>query len=132
MLLNVVEMFEQNTDWPIVEPAHMELTEPSIAAAYHRCVERGAQFIIVNPYFLLPGKHWDADIPALTAVAATAHPGTHYLVTAPLGIHAAMATVINDRIGHCMSHVAGEAEECEMCRGTSKCQLRSATESASA
>ena len=44
--------------YPIVEPAHMELAEPTIAAAYARCVERGAERIVVVPYFLGPGKHW--------------------------------------------------------------------------
>ena len=38
---------------PIVEPAHMELAEPSIATAFARCVERGATTVVVFPYFLL-------------------------------------------------------------------------------
>ena len=124
MLLDVVEMFRRNSDWSIVEPAHMELAEPSIAAAFDRCVERGAKTVIVHPYFLLPGKHWSQDIPALTEEAAAKHPGVHWLVTAPLGIHDMMAAVMNDRIGHCLSHVEGNAEECPMCAGTGKCQLR--------
>ena len=60
--------------YEIVEPAHMELAEPSIATAYDRCVKRGAQRIVVCPFFLGPGKHWTQDIPRLTAEAAHAHP----------------------------------------------------------
>jgi sirohydrochlorin ferrochelatase len=119
-------MFRDHSDWPIIEPAHMELAEPTIAAAYRRCVERGATTIVVHPYFLLPGKHWHTDIPALTAAAAAAHPGTRFIVTAPLGLHAGMATVMNARIGHCLSHAAGNADECDVCRGTGRCRLRSA------
>src|SRR4051812_40399269 len=44
--------------YDIVEPAHMELAEPSIASAYARCVERGATKVVVTPFFLGPGKHW--------------------------------------------------------------------------
>ena len=32
----------------IVEPAHMELAEPSIATAYAACVQRGATRIVVG------------------------------------------------------------------------------------
>src|SRR5215213_11302945 len=67
------ERFRQTYD--IVEPAHMELAEPSIAAAYAKCVERGATRIIVCPFFLGPGKHWTGDIPRLTAEAASKFPG---------------------------------------------------------
>ena len=45
----------------------MEIAEPSIASAYATCVRRGANHIIVCPYFLGPGKHWTSDIPNLTA-----------------------------------------------------------------
>src|SRR5215218_5599894 len=72
------ERFRQTYD--IVEPAHMELAEPSIAAAYANCVERGATRIVVCPFFLGPGKHWTSDIPRLTAEAAAAFPQTEYHV----------------------------------------------------
>lgn len=31
--------------------------------------------------------------------------------------------VVNDRIKHCVSHVAGDADECAVCVGTGKCRL---------
>ena len=42
MLLDVVRSFTDATRMPIVEPAHMELAEPSIATAFARCVESGS------------------------------------------------------------------------------------------
>src|SRR3954471_4430011 len=69
--------------YDIVEPAHMEIAEPSIATAYGKCVERGATRIVVTPFFLGPGKHWTTDIPQLAADAARSHPGTTYHVTMP-------------------------------------------------
>ena len=41
LLLDVVRDFAANSGYEIVEPAHMELAEPSIATAFARCVERG-------------------------------------------------------------------------------------------
>jgi sirohydrochlorin ferrochelatase len=124
LLLDVVRDFAANSGYGIVEPAHMELAEPSIATAFARCVERGAQSVIVFPYFLLPGRHWNEDIPRLTAAAATRYPGVCYLVTAPFGMHPLMAVVMQQRIAHCLSHTRGEADACELCAGTDRCQLR--------
>ena len=130
MLETFVEMFRRSRRYAIVEPAHMELAEPSIATAFARCVARGATRVVVAPYFLAPGKHWNKDIPALTTEAARAHPGVSYMVTAPIGLHPLMCDLIGSRIDHCLSHVAGQAAECEVCRGTGRCQLKSETAAA--
>ena len=75
MLERVATLFAERFRgrYEIVEPAHMELAEPSIASAYARCVERGATRVVVCPFFLGPGKHWTQDIPSLTAQAAAIH-----------------------------------------------------------
>ena len=124
MLLDVVRNFAESSGHSIVEPAHMELTEPSIATAFTRCVEQGATTVVVFPYFLLPGRHWNEDIPRLAAAAASNHPGVRYLVTAPFAMHPLMARVINERIAHCLAHTQGDADACELCAGTDRCQLR--------
>jgi sirohydrochlorin ferrochelatase len=119
----LVAMVADVVPYDIVEPAHMELAEPSIADAFARCVAAGAERVIISPYFLLPGRHWSSDIPALAAAAAAAHPGVSYLVTAPLGLHPLMAQVVAARVAHCVEHVQGRADECEVCAGTGRCAL---------
>ncbi|MGI9539514.1 MAG: CbiX/SirB N-terminal domain-containing protein [Miltoncostaeaceae bacterium] len=126
MLLSMAAMVREVVPWGIVEPAHMELAEPSIATAFGRCVERGAQLVVVSPYFLLPGRHWSQDIPALAAEAAEQHPETRYLVSSPLGLHPLMADVVRSRVEHCLAHATGNAEECESCSGTGRCELLAA------
>ncbi|KAK1383839.1 Cobalamin (Vitamin B12) biosynthesis CbiX [Heracleum sosnowskyi] len=123
MLNEFVIMFRDKTGYPIVEPAHMELAEPSIKDAFASCVQQGVNRVIVSPFFLFPGRHWHQDIPSLTAEAAKEHPGVSYMITAPLGLHELLVDVVNDRIQHCLSHVAGDANECSVCAGTGKCQL---------
>ncbi|KAF1859823.1 hypothetical protein Lal_00028005 [Lupinus albus] len=118
-----VDMFKHKTGYDIVEPAHMELAEPSIADAFQSCVQQGAHRIIVTPFFLLPGRHWTQDIPSLSAEAAKEHPGVSYIVTAPLGLHELLVDVMDDRIKHCLKHVAGDVDECSVCAGTGKCRL---------
>jgi sirohydrochlorin ferrochelatase len=98
----------------IVEPAHMELAEPSIATAYARCVERGANRVIVAPFFLGPGKHWTQDIPRLTAEAAAKFPHTTYHVTPTLGIDELILELLNKRVQGCVSN----DYRCDQCAGT--------------
>lgn len=127
MLLDVVREFQSSSGFAIVEPAHMELAEPSIEAAFARCVERGATKIVVFPYFLFPGRHWHDDIPRLAAAAARKYPRVRYLVTAPFGLHPLMSEIMRQRIEHCLAHTQGSVDECELCAGTDRCQLRDST-----
>ena len=99
LLVEIVDAYRGHSDWAIVEPAHMELAEPSIAAAFGRCAEQGAELVIVMPYFLGPGRHSSQDIPRLTAAAARTFAGLQYVVTAPLGLHELILQVIDERIG---------------------------------
>jgi len=122
MLLEVVALYRKRSRFAIVEPAHMELAEPSIATAFARCVAQGARRVVVMPYFLGPGKHWDQDIPRLSAAAAAAHRGVSYLVTAPIGLHPLMAQLIEARIGECIACASGQAAECDVCAGTGRCR----------
>ncbi len=124
MLEQFVAQFAMASRYSIIEPAHMELAEPSIATAFDRCVERGAERIIVTPYFLLPGKHWQEDIPNLAAAAAAKHPGVAYLVAAPIGLHPMMKQVIESRVEHCLEHAGGSGPECETCMGKALCVFR--------
>uniref|UniRef100_A0A1D1XW21 Sirohydrochlorin ferrochelatase n=1 Tax=Anthurium amnicola TaxID=1678845 RepID=A0A1D1XW21_9ARAE len=121
MLNEFVEMFRNRTGYRIVEPAHMELAEPSIGDAFRSCVEQGATRVIVSPFFLFPGRHWNQDIPSLTAEAAKEHPDVSYIVTAPLGLHELLVDLMNERINHCLHRAAGKADECTVCAGTNKC-----------
>ena len=123
MLEEFVVRFAAVTPYEIVEPAHMELAEPSIATAFGRCVERGARRVVVMPYVLSPGRHWDRDIPELTRDAARRHPGVAHLVASPIGLHPLMIGVIEARLEHCLAHAAGRVSECESCAGTERCRF---------
>lgn len=118
MLERVAEAFGDRfrASYDIVEPAHMELAEPSIATAYGRCVARGATRVVVCPFFLGPGKHWTQDIPSLTAAAAAKYPMTKYHVTQTLGLDDLMLELLNKRVGHCVEN----AFVCDVCKGTNR------------
>ena len=117
MLVDVAMMFKRVSGMGIVEPAHMEIAEPSIAAAYDRCVKRGATRVIVCPFFLGPGKHWTSDIPRLAAEAAQQHAHTTYHVTHPLGIDDLILDLLEKRVRFCVEH----EYVCDSCRETIRC-----------
>jgi sirohydrochlorin ferrochelatase len=113
MLLDVAAMFKRVSGAKIVEPAHMELADPTIEQAFDRCVAQGAEMVVVHPYFLSPGRHSTADIPRMTAEAAAKHPGVRFHVTQPLGLDEKIAALMMERIDHCLSHNYA----CDACQG---------------
>lgn len=97
VLGKVARLLRKRVPGRIVEIAHMELAAPSIDAGVARCARRGADAVIVHPFFLAPGLHARCDVPRLAREAARAH-GLRVRVTRPLGVHAALIDVILDRI----------------------------------
>jgi sirohydrochlorin ferrochelatase len=116
MLEEVARLFAERfkQTYGIVEPAHMELAEPTIGTAYAKCVKRGAQRVIVCPFFLGPGKHWTQDIPRLAAEAAQKFPGTRYHVAQTLGIDDLILELLHKRASWCVEHDLA----CDICKGT--------------
>lgn len=83
----------------VVRPAHMELSEPSIASGFASCVEAGANEVIVFPYMLSPGRHSTADIPRMVAQVALSHPGVTFTVTPAFGVHEKLGEIVLGRAG---------------------------------
>ncbi|MEC9381893.1 MAG: CbiX/SirB N-terminal domain-containing protein [Thermodesulfobacteriota bacterium] len=118
MLEEITMLFHQkfSVKYDIVEPAHMELAEPSISTAYGRCVEKGADFIVICPFFLGPGKHWNQDIPSLAKEASLNFPDTNYHVAKPLGVDDLLLELLEKRLNDC-----AESEfSCDSCEGTQR------------
>lgn len=136
MLHAAAAAFAAQSQYVIVEPAHMELAEPTIANAFQRCVERGAKQVIVFPYFLSPGRHWTEDIPALVEEAAKPFANVRWLVTAPFGLHPGMLSIINDRIRMCQDAAMSNSKEsvsttCDVCGDGRSCQFRTSSQESS-
>jgi sirohydrochlorin ferrochelatase len=125
LLLQVAALFKQSFAWQIVEPAHMELAEPSMATAFDRVVEQGARLVVVHPYFLAPGRHWREDIPQLAAAAAARHAGVQHLVTAPLGMHPLLQQVMQQRVLLCLRRTLAGGDPCDVCAAETGCRLQS-------
>jgi sirohydrochlorin ferrochelatase len=91
---------------------------PTIADAFDACVSDGATTVVVSPYFLSPGRHWQEDLPQLTAAAAAKHPGVRYFVSAPLGLHPLVIQVLDNRLETCLAHATRGGPACDVCSQT--------------
>ncbi len=83
----------------LVRFAHMELCEPSLPAVLDECVSAGANFIMIQPLFLAPGKHAARDIPELVANARRRHPSVRFELGCVIGADPLLAEIVAARCG---------------------------------
>lgn len=80
-------------DWR-VRTAHLEICPPDIAEAIDRCVNEGAREIVIQPFFLLPGRHTREDIPAIARAAREKHENCTIRVGAAIGEDEQMVEIL--------------------------------------
>ncbi|BCJ85762.1 sirohydrochlorin chelatase [Effusibacillus dendaii] len=97
-LQQVADWLAQANPSFMVQPAYLELAEPDIPTAIDRCAERGAERLVIVPFFLLAGSHVKEDIPRIASEAQDRYPAIPIKVAAPLGYHSALADIVADRI----------------------------------
>lgn len=93
----IAALVAEMTGLEIVEVCFRE-HPPPIQDGIDRCVARGAQRLLLYPYFLFAGSHVQADLPAEIAMAARRHPGLPILLSQPLGVHRKLAEVVCQRL----------------------------------
>ena len=81
----------------MVEPSFLEGGQPDLAGAVGVCRARGAERIVVLPYFLTLGLHLQRDLPRLVDSARAASPGVVIEVAQPLDGHPGLIEALKDR-----------------------------------
>lgn len=67
-----------------IEPAFMDLAEPTIPDAIARLLASGCDHIRGFALFLVPGSHLREDVPSLFRQALANHPGITWEISPPL------------------------------------------------
>jgi len=101
----VANMVQKMNGFEIVEVAFRELHEPNIQQGIDTCVAKGAQRILLMPYFLFMGAHVQHDLPEEIAEAQKRHPGLLMKMGAHLGVHRKLAEVEAERIGEALDQL---------------------------
>ncbi|CAN5854392.1 CbiX/SirB N-terminal domain-containing protein [soil metagenome] len=84
--------------YPIVEASFLELAEPDIIAGGDRCVEFGANRVLLVPYFLSAGVHLSRDLTAARDTLAQRHPDVDFRLGPALGPDPMLDDLIRKRI----------------------------------
>jgi sirohydrochlorin cobaltochelatase len=79
---------------PIVSAGFLNYSRPTFGETLARCVESGASEVIVQPYFLVPGKFVREDLARLAEAGRLAHPRVAIQVAQPFGDHPALARLL--------------------------------------
>ncbi|MGW8247895.1 MAG: sirohydrochlorin chelatase [Acidiferrobacterales bacterium] len=87
---------ELQNEFDFVDSAFLEIAEPSIPAGLERCIEQGAQEVVVLPHFLAAGRHVIEDIPAELASIETRYPHVSFRITPHLGASGLMLNAMLD------------------------------------
>lgn len=94
----IAEMVEEETGFDIVEVAFREQHQPNIQKGIDACVARGADRILLYPYFLFAGAHVLEDLPAEMEEAARRYPDLEMTLGEPLGAHRKLGEIVCERI----------------------------------
>jgi sirohydrochlorin ferrochelatase len=87
----------QTRGWELVEAAFLELAEPDIDEGARRCVARGAQRVVLMPYFLAAGTHVRRDLAAARDRLAARFDGIDFRLAEPLGPHPLLSDLVDRR-----------------------------------
>ena len=101
----VAAMVQEMTGFEIVEVAFRELHQPDIQQGIDTCVARGAERILLMPYFLFMGAHVQHDLPEEIETAQTRHPGLIMEMGGHLGAHRKLAELEHERIGEALDRL---------------------------
>ena len=96
--LHAIAGMVRQQGYEIVEVAFREQHAPNIQAGIDACVAKGAERVLLYPYFLFAGAHVLEDLPAEMAEARLRHPGVEMLMGEPLGTHPKLGEIVCERI----------------------------------
>jgi sirohydrochlorin ferrochelatase len=96
-LYHVVAALRQRGEYAIVEPAFLELAEPNSDEAGGRCVEQGADRVVILPYFLSAGVHVRRDLTDIRARLVARFPNVDFALAEPLGRHPQLIDIVAER-----------------------------------
>jgi sirohydrochlorin ferrochelatase len=81
----------------IVEACYLEAARPDVPGGIADCVRRGAERILLVPYFLYLGGHVKRDLPLLASRGRLRHPGVSIRIAPHLGGDARLVSVVAAR-----------------------------------
>ena len=102
---DIAAMVKDMTGYAIVEVSFREQHLPNIQQGIDACISRGAERIILMPYFLYMGAHVREDLPEEMAEAKQRYPHVDFVMGSHLGVHRKLAQIVAERIAETMERI---------------------------
>jgi len=97
-LLQLAEQVTKTGGYTIVEVSYLELTSPTIDEGGRECIRRGAQRVLMLPYFLSAGVHVVQDLETARQTLSKEFPHIEFRLCPPLGLHPLMVQIVLSRL----------------------------------
>jgi sirohydrochlorin ferrochelatase len=99
-LAGLVSAVKSDGGIEIVEHAFLQYVPPSLPDVVARCVDQGAERVVIVPFFVQPGAHVTKDIPAVVEQLRRKYPRVVFAVTDHVGGHPLMKRIVTDLVGN--------------------------------
>src|SRR4051794_2157394 len=90
----IARMVQEVAGYDIVEVSFREQHQPNIQKGIDACVARGAERILLVPYFLYMGAHVLEDLPEELEEARSRYPDVVMEMGRHLGVHRKLAEIV--------------------------------------
>ena len=97
-LVRLADAVQATDQFGIIEIAYLELADPDIPTGANNCVNRGAERVLMMPYFLSAGVHVRNDLQKFQEDFHLKYPGVTFEVCEPLGLHPKLVEVVIERL----------------------------------
>ena len=94
----IAALVEKMTGYGIVEVSFREQHLPNSQQGIDACVAKGAERILLIPYFLYLGAHVQEDLPAELTEARKRYPNVEMAMGKHLGAHKKLDDIVVERI----------------------------------
>jgi len=96
-LHHIAVQMRQRERYLAIEISFLELAEPTVEQGAARCVQAGAQRVVLLPFFLSAGVHVRRDLTAIRQLLQQRHSAVEFVLGEPLGRHPALVDAIAER-----------------------------------
>lgn len=94
----VAEGLKRKYGYAIVEVCYLSRLGPHFPEIFKKCVKRGADCVVIIPYFLHEGLHIVLDIPSMIQKTAARFPGVRVVLGKNLGLDDVLVDLVEKRI----------------------------------
>ncbi|WP_027409804.1 sirohydrochlorin chelatase [Anoxybacteroides tepidamans] len=112
-LYKIARLFWERTNYSLVEPAFMGVTNPLLDEGVDRCIRLGAKKVVILPYFLFTGvliKRLEEKISEFRS----RYPHVEFALAGYFGFHPKLQTIVLDRLEEALGQAV--KMNCDLCQ----------------